>query len=186
MSTEITLTEDDMEITMQEGLNEIAINSSQFNAVFLNFQKTPLQFIKQRPGRGKSGSTCRACDGKKVINHIPCKTCNGAGVAVDYIEGWYIKTILNMATKFKWCSYIDRMWTEYGQTLVQGRVTIEIDGKEYTQSDIGDADIKYRKDTKEPVSIGDDYKAAVTDLIKRCANHWGIAGDVYSKRIETE
>jgi len=156
MTDNNTLDSTDLEVIMIDGIDQVAISKADFNSVFLYFQKTGKEFVKYRPGRG----------GK-----------------VQYVEGWYIKQILNLATKFKWSSFIDGMKESSGSVIVWGRIVIELDGKEYTQSSFGDADIKYKKDKPtEPVSIGDDYKAAFTDMIKKAASNWGIASDVYGKR----
>lgn len=175
------LDSEEIEIVMFEGLNEKSLVYTDFNQVFLKFQKTPKEFVKQRPGRG--------------------------GKQVDYVEGWYIKQVLNLATKFKWSSYIDGHVQTPSEVIVWGRVTITLDGKEFTQSAFGQSEIHLykcdkikevqiacRKDRtachihtcEKAVCVGDDFKAALTDMIKKAASQWGIASDVYSKRIETE
>lgn len=127
-------------------------------AVLWYFQKTQKDFIKKRPKRG--------------------------GGTVNYIEGWYVKQILNIATKFQWSSYIDGSLRDEDFIVVWGRVEITIEGQKYTQSAFGRNEIKYFKGTKNPVDLGDAYKSAQTDMIKKAANNWGIAMDVYSGREE--
>jgi hypothetical protein len=57
----------------------------------------------------------------------------------------------------------------------------------------GNKDIIYKKGTEEPLSIGNDMKAAATDCLKKCAAEIGIAADIYNKEdfrpiqvVETE
>ena len=52
-------------------------------------------------------------------------------------------------------------------------------GKEIIKMQFGRADIKFKKDTKEPMDLGNDLKAATTDALKKCASELGIAGDIY-------
>lgn len=56
------------------------------------------------------------------------------------------------------------------------------DGTENSMWGVGKSDIRFlQKDPTIPVSLGDNYKAAKSDLIKKCANELlGIADDVYS------
>ena len=154
-----TLTPTDMHLAMVDGDSlKSALSKSNQSDVFVYFQKTQKDFIKKRPKRG--------------------------GGQVNYIEGWYVKQVLNLATGFKWSSFIDGSLRDGDFVIVWGRVVITIEGKEYTQSAFGRNEIKYLKGTKNPVDLGDAYKSAQTDMIKKAANCWGIAMDVYSGREE--
>ena len=42
-------------------------------------------------------------------------------------------------------------------------------------------EVKYKKNTKIPLDIGNDFKAAATDALKKCASELGIASDIYGK-----
>lgn len=137
-----------------------AITKADQQSVFLYFQKTQKEFIKKRPKRG--------------------------GGTVNYIEGWYVKQILNLATKFQWSSYIDGSLRDGDFIVVWGRVEITINDQKYSQSAFGRNEIKYLKGTKNPVDLGDAYKSAHTDMIKKAANCWGIAMDVYSGREDND
>ncbi len=153
------ITPDDMDLAMIDHDSlKTALSKTDQQTVFLYFQKTQKDFIKKRPKRG--------------------------GGTVNYIEGWYVKQILNLATKFQWSSYIDGSLRDGDFIVVWGRIEITINGQRYTQSAFGRNEIKYLKGTKNPVDIGDAYKSAHTDMIKKAANSWGIAMDVYSGREE--
>lgn len=63
--------------------------------------------------------------------------------------------------------------------IVQGSLS-HFDGERwYTKQQFGSALIKYRKGTRDPVSLGDDYKAAASDAYKKCATLMGVALDLY-------
>jgi len=160
------LTSDDMYLAMCDSDSlSIAMAKGDQQSILLYFQQTQKEFIKKRPKRG--------------------------GGQVNYIEGWYVKQILNLATKFQWSSFIDGSLRDGDFIIVWGRVEITINYQKYTQSAYGRNEIKYLKQTPEqvkanvprqPVDLGDAYKSAHTDMIKKAANNWGIAMDVYSGR----
>lgn len=171
--------DDEKELAVLDNNSWGLIEKKSSSDIIKMFQFTPNAFIKERPGRG---------------NQI-----------IKYVEGWYIKQVLNLATKFKWQNHIDGHTITKDEVIVWGSVTIEIDRKEYTQSSFGESQVHYYKCDKiksvqsacvkdksickvhtceQTVSIGDDLKAAHTDMIKKAANIWGIAMDVYSKRTE--
>lgn len=123
-------------------------------------QKTPANLIRQRKGRG--------------------------GMTFDYVPGSYFKKVLNFTFGWNWdfqivnqsCEGLGETW---GQVITHGRLTVKDDrGHQIIKEDFGKADIKYLKNTKTPMDLGNDYKASATDALKRCAVQLGIAGDVYS------
>jgi len=70
------------------------------------------------------------------------------------------------------------------QIWVQGELTVKNSKSEMTitKTQFGRAEVKYLKtDPTIPVDIGNDYKAAATDCLKKCAAEFGIASDVYGK-----
>ena len=40
---------------------------------------------------------------------------------------------------------------------------------------------RYKRGTQDPLNLGNDYKAAATDALKKCAADIGIASDIYGK-----
>ena len=142
------------------------------------FANTSKNFIKDRPGRG---------------SHV-----------VKYVEGWYIKQVMNVVFDYKWSNHIEGHTITEHEVIVWGTVSADMgDGSIQTQSSFGESAIHYYKCDKiksvqqacvkdksickvhtceQPVSIGDDLKAAHTDMIKKACNIWGIAMDIYSKR----
>lgn len=143
-----------MTAVMPEMLTSKMLEKFKFEDVFLNAQRTAKNHIMHRPGRG--------------------------GKEISYVEGWYIKQVLNLATKWAWSSKIDNIFHTDTEVICIGSVEITLpDGSKSVQSAVGQADIKFKKNTTIPVCLGDDYKAAVTDMKKKAASEWGIASDVY-------
>lgn len=179
METE-QITEDEKELAIINNSTWKDFESMDTESILKMFSYTPQCFVKERPGRGNK--------------------------PVKYVKGWYVKQVLNLATKFKWSNRIDGHTITKDEVIVWGSVTIELnDGKQYTQSSFGESELHYYKCDKiksvqvacqkdktackvhtceQTVSIGDDLKAAHTDMIKKAANIWGIAMDIYSNRNE--
>lgn len=131
---------------------------SQRQASFI-IQKTPAKYVKRRKGRG--------------------------GMMFDYVPGHYIKRALNFGFGWNWDFFIDHqevlgMGTDWAQVITRGHLVVKDDaGHTITKTDNGKADVKYLKGTKQPMDIGNDFKASATDCLKRCAVQLGIASDVY-------
>lgn len=121
-------------------------------------QETPKALIKEKPGRG----------GKKV----------------QYVEGGYVISKLNEAfSPLGWeFDIVEQGTTERkneskaeGEVWVRGKLTIidHVKGFRVFKTQYGQHPIH------EKVPIGDAYKAAGTDALKKCASLLGIALDVY-------
>jgi hypothetical protein len=135
-------------------IREIAMTQRQ--ATLINAE-TPAAFIKEKPGRG----------GRKVA----------------YVEGGYIINQLNGAfSPLGWdFEILDQGQTERkldksdGEVWVRGRLVINDhkNGFKVYKTQYGQHAIHAN------VPIGDAYKAAATDALKKCASMLGIAQDVY-------
>jgi len=121
-------------------------------------QKTPRKFIKTRPGPG--------------------------GISLGYVEVGYIINILNQAFGWDWDFRILDQQVGKRQVWVRGELTVRVGDHVITKGQFGGADIKYNRQSNEPVSIADDLKAAASDCLKKCASMLGIAGDVYWKDLD--
>lgn len=143
-------------------LQEISLSPRQTGIVNA---ETPKDLIKSKPGRG----------GKRVA----------------YVEGGYVISKLNQAfSPLGWEFKI----TERGQTdrknenkaegevWVYGELTI-IDHKNNFRTTKGQYG---QHPIHEKVPIGDAYKAAATDALKKCASLLGIALDVYWGTLDRE
>jgi hypothetical protein len=124
-------------------------------------QRTPARYIHKRPAKG--------------------------GGMWDYVSGAYVKKLLNFTFAWNWDFIIDKQDaiatdSGHGQVITTGRLIVKDDaGHLITKSDNGKKDIAYKKETKIPMDLGNDYKASATDCLKRCAYQLGIASDVYGK-----
>jgi len=127
-------------------------------------RKTPPQFIKKRPAKG--------------------------GGQWDYVTGGYMKKLLNLSFGFDWDFEIINSSIQFGEAIVQGKLTCRSNGKTIIKTQFGNKDVIYRKQSQAeidskaeriPLSIGNDLKAAATDCLKKCAAEIGFAADIYNK-----
>lgn len=120
-------------------------------------QKTPAKYVYTREGR--------------------------KGQRWDYVTGTYVKKVLNYVFGWMWDFQILDERVEYKQVIIKGRLTIKSKKGEVLviKEQFGRADIKLLKGTKTPMDIGNDFKAAATDALKKCASELGIASDIYGK-----
>ncbi|MBI3485706.1 hypothetical protein HY025_02060 [Candidatus Daviesbacteria bacterium] len=132
-----------------------SLNDAQL--AFIN-QKTPTQFIKQRPGPG--------------------------GVQLSYVEVGYVINILNQVFGWNWDFRIDDQQVGKRQVWVRGELAVRLKGQTIVKAQYGGADIKMSRSNGEAVSVADDLKAAASDSLKKCASMFGIAGDVYWKDLD--
>jgi len=133
----------------------------------------PNEVIKTRPTPGMSKPSSYV-DGKTVIERL-----NSAG------GNW----------SFEICQIIFLPSPqEPSEVIVQGKITLhpETQASEgqlaevpLVKGDVGNAAIK-RKGNGSYVSIGNDVKGAVTDCLKRCARHLGVALELYEERASDE
>ena len=99
-----------------------------------------------------------------------------SGNRLSYIETpEYIKR-LNLAFDYNWSFQIEEERIESGFIVVRGRLTAE----GISKSQFGTSQITLSKDTGEVVAIGDDYKAAGSDALKKCASLFGIGLHLYN------
>lgn len=118
--------------------------------------KTPASQIKERPAKG--------------------------GGKWKYVSGSYVKKVLNLMFGWDWDFQILEQIAnpEFGEVIVKGRLTVRNEGRTIIKEQFGNKDIIFKKDSKIPLSIGNDMKSAATDALKKCANDLGIAQDVYA------
>lgn len=117
---------------------------------------TPEKFIKKRKGRG--------------------------GQMFEYIEVHYTIGVLNAIFGFDWSFEIKSFERVEKQIIVHGRLTINLeDGRKLVKEQFGSAEVKFTKGNKPVmVDLADDYKAAASDCLKKCASMAQIGWDVYS------
>jgi len=117
-------------------------------------KKTPKTYIKSRPAKG--------------------------GGTWDYVSGGYIRKVLNMMFGWDWDFEIKDKQFMFGQVIIEGKLTVRSGGKKIVKEQIGKKEVVFKKGTSDPLDIGNDFKAAATDALKKCAAELGIAADVYN------
>ena len=132
---------------------------------------TPKKFIKQREGKG--------------------------GKTFDYIDTSYTIATLNGLFGFMWefdileeSTVVEAM--QFESVRVKGKLTVkDTKGNSISKTNYGSQPMVFKKDTKhEPLNLstelGDLYKGACSDAIKKCSSMFGIALDVYSGETNIE
>lgn len=127
--------------------------------------KTPPEYVKKRKGKG--------------------------GREFDYVEANWVITMLNSLFGFKWD--FDVLWEvpfkealEQGSVTVKGKLTVyDTKGNSLSKTQYGSQPIVFEKNKpREPeylaMEVGDLYKSASSDCLKKCSSMFGIALDVYS------
>lgn len=120
--------------------------------------KTPPQYVKERPAKG--------------------------GGKWKYVTGGYIKKCLNLMFGWDWDFEIISEQILHDEAIVKGKLTCRSNGKTIVKMQYGNKDVVYKKELVEgkkiPLSIGNDYKSAATDCLKKCASEIGLAADIYN------
>ena len=115
---------------------------------------------------------------KKYIKERPAK---GGGVW-KYTPVGYTMKALNLLFGWDWSFEVvkEDVFIEAGEVVVKGRLTVKLGENTIVKEQYGNKDIIFRKDSKRPLSIGNDMKAAASDSLKKCASMIGIAADIYA------
>jgi recombination DNA repair RAD52 pathway protein len=133
--------------------NEIGLSLPEKQIDLLKKPTHP-EFIEERPGAG----------GKKL----------------SYVELGYVVAQLNKIFGHIWSFQVIREGMVANQVWVLGELKVMLaDGVVITKSQYGSSDIKFKRETEIPIDIGNDYKAAASDALKKCASWLGLASDVY-------
>jgi hypothetical protein len=122
-------------------------------------QRTPSHEIKLRQGRG--------------------------GMQFSYVEHGYVTERLNLVFGFNWdFEVMDKQILE-DEVIVEAKLTVRTPGGQtIVKTQFGGADIKRHTSGSrngKPLSIADDYKAAASDALKKCASLLGIGLDLYGR-----
>jgi hypothetical protein len=122
-------------------------------------QRTPKHEIKERQGRG--------------------------GMRFSYVEHGYVTERLNLVFGFNWdFEVVDKQMLE-DEVIVEAKLTVRTPGGQtIVKTQFGGAEIKRHASgarSGRPLSIADDYKAAASDALKKCASLLGIGLDLYGR-----
>ena len=122
-------------------------------------QRTPRKEIKYRQGRG--------------------------GLQFAYVEHGYVTERLNLVFGFNWdFEIVDKQILD-DEVIVEARLTVRTpNGQTIVKTQFGGAEIKRHASgprNGRPLSIADDYKAAASDALKKCASLLGVGLDLYGR-----
>jgi|GEM_PF-1308156 len=122
-------------------------------------QRTPKHEIKLRQGRG--------------------------GMQFSYVEHGYVTERLNLVFGFNWdFEVVDKQILD-DEVIVEARLTVRTPGGQtIVKTQFGGAEIKRHASGSKsgrPLSVADDYKAAASDALKKCASLLGIGLDLYGR-----
>ncbi len=100
------------------------------------------------------------------------------GKMLDYIEGHAVIERLNMVFEAEWSFSIleHRILEETDEALVVGQLR----AGDVVKTQFGSSKITRARDSGEPISLADDFKAATTDSIKKCASLLGVGLHLYN------
>ena len=113
---------------------------------------------------------------EKEFDKSLIKTRKGrSGISLSYVETPEYIRRLNEIFDYQWSFEIQEERIESGFVIVRGKLTAE--GVSKTQ--YGSSQITTAKQTGEIVSIGDDFKAACSDSLKKCSSLFGIGLHLY-------
>jgi hypothetical protein len=100
------------------------------------------------------------------------------GKMLDYIEGHAVIERLNMAFEAEWSFSIleHRILEKTDEVLVIGQLR----AGDVVKTQFGSSKITRARESGEPISLADDFKAGATDCIKKCASLLGIGLHLYN------
>jgi len=147
-----------MEIIKIEAKELSLVENNSLNAsqLALLLKKTPKQYVHTRPAKG--------------------------GGTWDYVSGGYVRKVLNLMFGWDWDFEVVSEQLVGKQVIVKGKLTCRVNGRQIVKMQFGCKEIICRKGTDEALNLGNDFKAASTDALKKCAAELGIAADIYNKQ----
>lgn len=154
---------------MKDELTTVEYGLVDKNKLDLVIEKTPDKYIKHRQGRGN--------------------------MIFDYVEAGYMIDRLNKIFNYMWSFEVKE--SKVNQSMTQVAVLGKLTGfivipssppivQAIVKEQWGGSDIKKSSTSGSPIDIADDYKAASTDAMKKCASMIGIAADIYWKSAKEE
>ena len=122
-------------------------------------QSTPAEEIRTRQGRG--------------------------GRRLSYVDHAYVTRLLNNAFAFNWDFETDEAEVLYVgdkpyEVKCRGKLTVRVGDMSIVKMQYGCQPLEFMKaEPDKPVSLGDAFKGAASDALKKCASLLGIALDLY-------
>jgi hypothetical protein len=102
----------------------------------------------------------------------------GRNGMLDYVEGHSVIQRLNDALEGAWSFEITHHEVREDEVIVLGKLTAET----VTKMAFGASQVTREKASGQPVSLGDDLKAASTDAMKKCATFLGVGLHLYADK----
>lgn len=143
---------------MQDEQSITTINRQDEAMQLIVSQTTPRKEIRWRDGKG----------GRKL----------------PYTDTAYVIRLLNEAFRWGWDFIVDNEEVLYNgdrpfEVKVRGKLIIRFGEHEIIKTQFGCQPIEWLRDGSAPVSLGDAYKGAASDALKKCASLLGVALDLY-------
>lgn len=151
---------------LQLDINQVSRAKSVFNQNQIQkiFNSTPARYKYDRPAKGGGNWT--------------------------YIKSSYVRKVLDGVFGFNWNFDIETTLAEAFEIakltkvcVVKGTLTgkVSVDGEwlEIRKTQFGRSEVKFKRESTEPLDFGNDMKAATSDCLKKCASLFGIGADVY-------
>lgn len=114
------------------------------------------------------------------------------GKDFDYVRVGWMRRQMEAAFPMSWD--VEFFETANAETLlkakaivVKARITVRHPATReplMVKEAFGGVGVKFRKDTSEPLDLGNDYKSAQADAMKKALSLFGISSDVYEPVIE--
>jgi len=101
-------------------------------------------------------------------------TLNVRGKSYPYVKGTDVITRLNDAFDYQWSSEVVSAEEKHGFVLACVRLNVIIDGVRVTHTGFGSAPIMKHRNSEEIVDLGNNYKSAYTNALKKAAEQFGI------------
>lgn len=137
---------------------------------------------------------------QKIWNSTPARfkytrPAKGGGTWT-YIKASYVRKVLDSVFGFNWSFDVETTLAEAFEVAklsnsivvkatLRGRVKSDGEWVELSKTQFGRAEVKWQVELDEytgapmPLDLGNDFKAATSDALKKCASLFGIGADVY-------
>lgn len=144
--------------------------------------------LQLRESNGQIEALRQIAEQSTPRNEIRVRVGRG-GKQLKYTDGAYVIRTLNQAFGWDWDFVADNeeLLLSNGKPFevkVRGTLTVRLNGQAVTKTQFGCQPIEMLKNGESPVSIGDAYKGAATDAMKKCASLLGVALDLYDSDSE--
>lgn len=159
---------EDLALISEKDISLVENSTLNANQIQQLLKRTPSHYIRNRPGKG--------------------------GQTWYYVSVGYFKKVLNLMFGFNWDFEIVDEKIIGDCVIVKGKLTCRVNDHTIVKMQFGSKEIMYKNDyikqpdgtkkkvkTETPLDLGNDFKAAASDALKKCASDIGIAADIYNK-----